>query len=137
MLRSGKLYKDLIRHANKISNTSQKDEILDNIRARFRASINERNPEKIEELIKGGEQRLAFMKTYLIPKDPTNYSATGKQVFRVKDNEVIEGSPVMRKGMRDFVDQRIEADQLERHQHLLKRQYYMTRPEYPHGIPKG
>jgi hypothetical protein len=86
------------------------------------------------------ESKLNALKV-MTPKSKDEFSESGTQKYVVIDGKIVEGQlnsnfsdfkefigGAKPKGLRDFVDKRLDPDDLARHQRLLRRQYFMEPP---------
>lgn len=115
------IYKRLSRTINGIPNSSKRDSYMKKFKKEFKKNMNETDPKKIESLYEYAQSKLGFLEVV------SNYKPRKVPIERyvVKDGEIIEGESEKRRA--HFKDQRIDPDDMARHQRLLRRQHFQDR----------
>lgn len=109
------LYRALLRQCRRLP-PPQVPSALAECRTRFRAGAAESDPDKVAELVRHAESRLAFLRMA-----SRGGSRGGGGTFMVRDGKLVKGTSV-RERSTTGMDTRIHADDLRRHQQLLHRQ---------------
>ena len=115
------LYANFLRRSKGLPVTERSSAIT-RIKQTFREHKNEQNPQEIEKYIKDANSRLRVLQMRV----PNIKPATGSAHFTF-----IKGKEVSERVQRDSVfykDQRVDPEDIRRHESLLRRQYYLDRP---------
>jgi hypothetical protein len=99
---------------------------LRQIRSSFKENAKVEDPQKVEALVQKAQSSLEFLQMKTPPvRRGKNTGKSGH--FVLKDGKVVEGYGKARDHL-DYVDPRVDATQMARHEQLLRRQYFMEAP---------
>mmetsp|Transcript_16210 Transcript_16210/g.18350 ORF Transcript_16210/g.18350 Transcript_16210/m.18350 type:complete len:128 (+) Transcript_16210:167-550(+) len=116
------IYKELVSTAKRIPELKKREAALKDIREKFRENANKQNPDSLKELLELAESRLSYLRV-VTPKSLRG-TKSAKSKFIMEDGKLVEGSTSSdRKAYKSGVD----PDDIARHQHLMRRQFFMDR----------
>jgi len=105
-----------------IPEPAKREKALEEIRHRFRENASKKDADSLAKLLELAEAKLSYLKI-VTPKSIRGTKAS-KTKFIMKDGKLVEGSAQSdKKAFKSGVD----PDDLARHHHLMRRQYFMDR----------
>lgn len=119
------LYKIALKYIKHIPKQSEKDAVLTEIRSSFKEMKAQKEKEEIESFLTQIEGRVNYIKMLIprmIVREIEKNPAVRSYVY--KDGKLVEGNAT-KKERTPFIDKRLDAEQMARHQYLLRRQHFM------------
>jgi hypothetical protein len=119
------LYRNILRHARAATTPQGQISYLEQAKAAFRQHSTESEPEAIQTLINKAQSKLGFLK--VITPRLRRTATSGKQNFVFRDGEGLVETTSSKLRKTSFRDDRIDPEDIARHNRLLERQRFMGR----------